>query len=83
MILIYNFFFIENLTKRCMPDGHWEDPDGTNPMGKTDFKQCYLSDMPDPRKAYIYRIVSHVEFVGLVLSLICIFVSLFIFTYHK
>ena len=80
------------LKKTCMEDSTWE---GTNKTGRysghTDFEQCYTANVRTQYEKYksaeysmlIYQIVYYVELIGLILSVICVCFSLFIFFYHK
>jgi PDF receptor len=80
------------LKKTCMEDSTWE---GTNKTGRysghTDFDPCYTANVRAQSEKYksveysalIYQIVYYVELIGLILSVICVCFSLFIFFYHK
>lgn len=36
-------FLIENLSKTCLPNGHWEGFENDRQAGYTDFKMCYTA----------------------------------------
>lgn len=46
LILLYGknrCFLIENLSKTCLPNGHWEGFENDRQAGYTDFKMCYTA----------------------------------------
>ena len=78
------------LTKICTEESIWE---GFNKTGKhsgyTDFYTCltpnvkYHSEKYNSESQLIYEIVYYVELIGLIMSVLCISSSLFIFFYFK
>nr|QVK45900.1 G protein-coupled receptor [Proales similis] len=77
------------LSKFCTADALWEGYNETNRYaGKTNFTSCFNAlaikeSKSLERSGLVYDINKYIELSGLLLSLICVITSLFIFLYHK